>query len=59
MPRYQIGDDRFEVGPLDIGLAVGGPQAAKVVDYQVDRLIRAIGRTIDGVQPVLGIRKLP
>jgi hypothetical protein len=31
LPRYQIGDDRFEVCPLDFGLAVDGAKAAKAV----------------------------
>src|SRR5664279_6346649 len=43
LPRYQICDDRFEVCPLDVGLAVSGPKAAKAVDHEIDRLIRAIG----------------
>ena len=32
LPRHQIGDDGFEVCPLDVGLAVGGAKAAKAVD---------------------------
>jgi hypothetical protein len=34
LPRYQIGDDRFEVRPLDVGLAVGRAKTAKVVGYK-------------------------
>ena len=34
LPRHQIVDDGFEVCLLDVGLSVGGPQAAKVVDYE-------------------------
>jgi hypothetical protein len=56
LPGDQIGDDRFEVRPLDVGLAIGGAKAAKAVDHEIDRLAL---RTIDGVQPFLGIRKLP
>jgi hypothetical protein len=29
LPRYQIGDDSFEVRPLDVGLAVGVPRPPK------------------------------
>jgi NUDIX domain len=43
LPRYQIGDDRFEICPLNVRLAIGGPKAAKAVNNQVDRLIRAVG----------------
>jgi hypothetical protein len=43
LPRYQIGDDRFEVCSLDVGLALGGAKTAKAVDYQIDGLIRAVG----------------
>jgi hypothetical protein len=39
----QVGDDGFEVCPLDFGLAVDGAKPAKAVDYQIGRLIRAIG----------------
>jgi len=44
LSRHQIGDDGFEVGPLNFGLAVNGAQpAAKAVDDEVDGLIRAVG----------------
>jgi hypothetical protein len=29
LPRHQIGDNSFEVRPLDFGLAVDGAKAAK------------------------------
>jgi hypothetical protein len=40
---HQVGDNGFEVGPLDLGLAVNGAQAAKAVDDEIDGLIRAEG----------------
>src|SRR5580658_8628161 len=43
LPRHQIGDDSFEVGPLNVGLAIGGAKPAEAVDYQIDCLIRAVG----------------
>ena len=46
LSRHQIGDDRFEVRPLDVGFAVSGPKAAKAVDHEVDGLIRAIGAPV-------------
>jgi hypothetical protein len=43
LPRHEIGDDCFGVGPLDFGFTVhaGGP--SKTIDYEVDGLIRAVG----------------
>src|ERR1700730_16952347 len=43
LPRHEIGDDGFEVRPLDLGFAVNGAESAEAVDYEVDGLIRAIG----------------
>ena len=43
LPRDQIGDDRLEICTLDFGLAVDAAKAAKAVDHEVNRLIRAIG----------------
>jgi hypothetical protein len=36
LPRHEIGDDGFEVCPLDLGFAVNGAQSAKAVDYKID-----------------------
>jgi hypothetical protein len=43
LARYQIGDDSFDVGPLDLGFAVNRAKTGKAVDHEVDRLIRTIG----------------
>jgi hypothetical protein len=43
LPRNQIADDGFEVRPLGVGFAVSGAKPAKVVDYQIDGLTRAVG----------------
>src|ERR1700726_610525 len=43
LPGHEIGDDSFEVCPLDLGFAVDGTQSAKAVDYKVDGLISAVG----------------
>jgi hypothetical protein len=43
LSRHQIGDDGFEVGLLDFGLAVDGAKSGKAVDHEVDRLIRTVG----------------
>ena len=44
LPRHEIGDDGFEVCPLDLGFAVHGAQPAEAVYYEVDGLIRAVWR---------------
>jgi hypothetical protein len=41
LSRHQIGDDGFEVGPLNFGLAVNGV-AAKAVDNEEGNLIRPL-----------------
>ena len=33
LARHKVGDDGFEVGPLDLSLAVNGAKAAKAVDH--------------------------
>src|ERR1019366_3639071 len=43
LSRHEIGDDGFEVGPLDFGFAVNATEPTEAVDYQVDGLIRAVG----------------
>src|ERR1700737_5026737 len=43
LPRHEIGDDSFEVCPLDLGFAVNGAQSAKAVDYKVNGLVRTVG----------------
>jgi hypothetical protein len=43
LARHQIGDNSFEVCPLDLGFAVNGAQSAKVVDYKINGLISAVG----------------
>src|ERR1700726_4127853 len=43
LPRHEIGEDSFEVCPLDLGFAVNGAQYAKAVNYEVDGLINAVG----------------
>jgi hypothetical protein len=43
LPLHEIGDDRFEVGPLDLGFAVNAAQSAKAVYHEVDGLICAVG----------------
>src|ERR1700692_2210243 len=43
LPGHEIGDDGFEVCPLNFGFAVNGAQSAEAVYYEVDGLIRAIG----------------
>jgi hypothetical protein len=43
LSRQQIGDDCFEVGPLEFGLAVDGTQSAETVDHEVYGLVRAVG----------------
>ena len=40
LPRYKVADDGIEVCALDLGLAVDAA-AAKAINYQVNRLIRA------------------
>jgi|ERR1700676_818721 hypothetical protein len=59
LPRHQIGDDRFEVGPLDFGLAVNAAQLAKAVDYEVDGLICAVPHERQGRACFWHTRQLP
>src|SRR5229473_2874751 len=43
LPGHEIGDDGFEVCPLDFGFAVNSAHSAEAVYYEVDGLIRAVG----------------
>ncbi len=43
LPGQKVGDDSFEVRPLDFRFAVNATQPAKAVDYEVGGLIRAVG----------------
>src|ERR1700693_5524427 len=43
LSRHQIGNDSFEVCPLDFGLAVDGTQSTEAVDHEVNGLVRAVG----------------
>jgi len=45
----KIGDRRFQIGSLNIGLAIGSPQRAETFKHEVDGLIVPFG-TIEGVQ---------
>jgi hypothetical protein len=42
LSSYEIADDGFEISSLDLGLAVDAA-AAIAINYQIDRLIRAVG----------------
>src|SRR5215204_2817948 len=41
LPGHEIVDDGFEIGALDLGLAVNGP-VFEAVDHEIDRLIRTV-----------------
>ena len=41
LTRHQIGDDRFQVRPLDFGLAANAAQTVKAVYYEIGGLVRA------------------
>src|SRR6202022_1798583 len=43
LPRHEIGDDGFEVCPLNFGFAVNSAQSTEAVDHEVDGLISAVG----------------
>ena len=43
LTRQKIGDDGFDISPLDFRFAVNTAEPLKAVDYEVDRLIRPIG----------------
>jgi hypothetical protein len=49
LPRHQVGDDSFEICPLDFGFAVDAAEPAKTVHDKVDGLIRAIGHDRRGL----------
>src|SRR6266852_1745306 len=45
LARDQIGDDGFEVGPLDIGLGKRGAKASEIIDDKINGLsVAACGR---------------
>src|ERR1700736_4987721 len=44
LPRHEIGDDSFEVRPLDFGFAVNAALPAEAINYEVDGLIRETAR---------------
>src|ERR1700687_1484374 len=43
LARHEIGDDGFEVCPLDFGFAVNDAKPAEAVDHEVGGMIRAVG----------------
>src|ERR1700730_17431471 len=49
LPRHEIGDDSFEVHPLDFGFAVNAALPAEAINYEVDGLIRDVRH--DGWRP--------
>jgi hypothetical protein len=48
---HEIGDNGFEVGPLDFGLAVNGAKTGSAVDHEVNGLVRAVGTILGSSGP--------
>ena len=43
LAAQKIGNDGFDVGPLDLGLPINAARSGEAIDYEVDGLIRAVG----------------
>ena len=43
LTAQKLGNDRFDICALDLGLTVHAARPAEAIDYEVDGLIRAVG----------------